>query len=823
MLEDAKTVFLPGMADKVNIQAGFRKNFKAPEKFAAAKLLITARSFYRVYLNGTFVFHGPARAGHGHARVDEIDITEFVKPGVNVLAVEVASYGNAYDYSNDITCEPGFLLAQVELDGQTVCATDKTWKALKLTQRRDKVDRYSHCREASELYDLDEAYFAWRTAPEKQLESAMGAIPAEEIPADVTLLPRGMRVPAFDTVRAAIVEAGGIRKLPQDKILLNFYEAPMAEQVKALKERPSSECCFDADVALEGKVDYCGISGASVAINEDAEADGAYVTADFGRMRTGFVGIEIELEPGAVVDLTHAERIEEDGGICPRPTSNNTLRLHAGTGKFRFLSFEPYGFRYLKVTVRGSKKFKVKDIFAVEYCFPETNAGSFLCSDEAVNHIYNAARLTLRLCTLDLFMDCPDRERGGWLCDSFWTGRAASLMLGDTDVEKAMLEDFLHLPVERQFHGFFPSCYPALGHFEKGTLTTWSFWLALELKEYADRSADADLIEKYRGRIALLINGANDFSNDDGLLENLPDVFIDWSLSNRAEYTGPVSVPANALFARVLEAMSTLYGREEWAVQAEKIRRKLREFAVTGSAGDPDRVLADSLQPAGNGNYTARGYTSESGIYTALWAGMMPYDAAPELFDNVTDRFGPAPEKSPLRRDIGPANMFIGLCVRLDLLSKLGLHRKMLDEIEALYLPMLKDGPGTLWESVGGRDSRCHGFNAHAGVLLTRDVLGLGPADEREKRFCVAPDPCGLRWAKGTMKTCTGMVSLSWSAGKNKFRISLTKPKDYTAKVILPREYRGLKAKIMGQARESGDGYYTVPAGNAAFYAELYR
>lgn len=814
MLEQAKSIFLPGMSEQINIQAGFRKDFPVSESFSAARLKLTARSFYRVYLNGQFVFHGPARAGHGHARVDDIDISGFLRPGVNALAVEVAGYGDAYGYSNDISCEPGFLLAAVEIDGKTVCATDKTWKALRLTGRRDKADRYSHCREISELYDLDEAYFSWRTAPENELI----AEPAEEINTELVLLTRGMPAPEFETVSPGIVEAGGIRKAPQDKILLNFYEAPMAEKIKALEERPSSECCFDIDGPLEGSFDYFGKSGAAVVLNEGVSQNGgAFVTADFGRMTAGFIGIEIELTPGAVVDLTHAERVEEDGSLCARPTSNNTLRLHAGLKKFCFLSFESYGFRYLKVTVRGCKRFTIKRLFALENAYPQTNAGSFLCSDETVNRLYNAAALTLRLCTLDIFMDCPDRERGGWLCDSFWTGRAAKLMLGDTAVEKAMLENFLHLAVEKQFHGFFPACYPALDKFENGTITTWSFWLVLELKEYAERSADTELIAKYRERIALLIDGANGFANKDGLLENLPGVFIDWSLSNRGEYTGPVSVPANALFACALDAAASLYARADWAEHAEKIRRKLKEYAVTGEPGGVDRVLADSLQPNGEGKYADRGFYSESGLYTSLWSGLFAHGEVPELLEHAADRFGPAPEKSPVRRDVGPANMFIGLCVRLDLLSRLGFFQKMFDELKALYLPMLKDGPGTLWESVGGRDSRCHGFNAHAGVLLTKDILGLYIADEREKRFSVAPHPCGLRWAKGTMLTQRGAVSLCWSAENNRFRLSLTKPEGYAAEIILPPETLALNEQNPSMAEKQGTGRYLVSAEKTAF------
>ena len=45
--------------------------------------------------------------------------------------------------------------------------------------------------------------------------------------------------------------------------------------------------------------------------------------------------------------------------------------------------------------------------------------GSFLCSDNKLNQIFDAARLALVLNTFDVFMDYPGRERGGWSMDSF--------------------------------------------------------------------------------------------------------------------------------------------------------------------------------------------------------------------------------------------------------------------------------------------------------------------------------------------------------------------------------------------------------------------
>ncbi|MHB8336004.1 MAG: alpha-L-rhamnosidase-related protein [Ignavibacteriaceae bacterium] len=45
---------------------------------------------------------------------------------------------------------------------------------------------------------------------------------------------------------------------------------------------------------------------------------------------------------------------------------------------------------------------------------------SFSCDDDSLNEIYSAAVQTFRQNSVDIFADCPSRERGGWLCDSYF-------------------------------------------------------------------------------------------------------------------------------------------------------------------------------------------------------------------------------------------------------------------------------------------------------------------------------------------------------------------------------------------------------------------
>ena len=156
--------------------------------------------------------------------------------------------------------------------------------------------------------------------------------------------------------------------------------------------------------------------------------------------------------------------------------------------------------------------------------------------------------------------------------------------------------------------------------------------------------------------------------------------------------------------------------------------------------------------------------------------------------------------------------MFIGLCIRLDMLSKLCYKEVMFEEIKYLCEYMLKEGPGTLWETVSGKSSRCHGFMAHIGVLLSRDILGLDiPQTLPEKSVNIAPNPCGLRFAQGTVNTPDGVISVSWYKNEDEFELNVSAPQTYKLNITLPKEIRGYDV-ITCNGEEIKDRQYVFSA-----------
>ena len=130
-------------------------------------------------------------------------------------------------------------------------------------------------------------------------------------------------------------------------------------------------------------------------------------------------------------------------------------------------------------------------------------------------------------------MDCPSRERAGWLCDSFFTARVAMDLCGHSTIEKNFLENFL-LPDKFEFlpDGMLPMCYPA-DHNDGVFIPNWAMWFVIELQEYLVRSGDRELVDALKPKVFALLEYFKPFQNDDGLLENLSSwVFVEWSKAN---------------------------------------------------------------------------------------------------------------------------------------------------------------------------------------------------------------------------------------------------------------------------------------------------
>ncbi len=92
-LQPAQWIWLPSERTLPNTFVLFRKEFTLPAQPVRATGWLTADSRYRLTVNGQRVQWGPAPCDPRQLDVDPLDITALLRPGKNVVAVEVLYYG----------------------------------------------------------------------------------------------------------------------------------------------------------------------------------------------------------------------------------------------------------------------------------------------------------------------------------------------------------------------------------------------------------------------------------------------------------------------------------------------------------------------------------------------------------------------------------------------------------------------------------------------------------------------------------------------------------------------------------------------------------
>ncbi|MDD5705024.1 MAG: hypothetical protein PHR35_03805 [Kiritimatiellae bacterium] len=758
----AQPVWLSGRDREKNLFVGFRCVFARPSN-GGLRLRIAASSLYRLFLNGAFVGHGPARGPHNFYRVDEYDLTSRSAPGINVMAVEVIGYNVPSYY---VLNQPAFLLAEI-LDGRGAVlaatgASSAGFAAQVLPERVQRVQRYSCQRTFVECYQLAPDCDRWRSD---------SAVPFGGEPLAVleprAVLPRRVPFSEFRCCQPTRLVAEGRSRL----ISTNWRDPKLAMGGRKGDGFAESElaCVLSHELAATvtdrlRELDVPWGRGNSFRL-----ADRAFRVLDFGVERSGFLGMKVRCRNAARLYVTFDE-IRVNGDVDWRRYAGcvNAISLSLQPGTYAFETLEPYALRYAKWMITEGDC-EIEDAYVREYVSPDAERAHFDCSDPVLNRIYAAARETFRQNTVDIFMDCPGRERAGWLCDSFFTARVAADLCGNHLVERNFLENYVLPPSFANIpKGMVPDNYPA--DFPLGAyIPNWALWLVLQLEEYATRSGDSAMIERFRSRIEGVFEFFRPYLNTDGLLENLQSwVFIEWSKAN--EFTQDVNYPTNMLYAAALDAAGRLYGEPAWRRQAEAVREVVRRQSFDGKFFVDNAVRSD-------GRLAATHNRTEVCQYYAFFTDVATPETHPDLWQILLHRLGPGRAEGILP-DIHAANALPGYFLRLEILSRYGQCRQILAELKK-YFDGMACTTGTLWENNTPVASCNHGFASHVAHILFRDVLGVWEVDTVKRTLRLRFPDLDLGRCEGRIPTPDGFIRVGWCREGGELATEVQAPAGY--------------------------------------------
>lgn len=698
----AVPVWIQNAETEMNITCGFYAS--VPKCETGAVIRIAAASVYHLYINGRFICYGPVRTAHGYHRVDAIQIDGLLNQEVNHVAIEV---WNPYVGAYSLIKAPAFVQAEVEIGGTVAVftsANNSGFTALRLNQRIRKMQRYNSQRTFTESYRLTPLDNLWR---EGNLSSTKPEVLAQT--AAKKLLPRGLPIHQYTFVPADTIAAGGtVETFVPNQIIQPWPQTCMGDVIQGYTIEQQQFHLTDEFQALRF------LPGTDSGMLPRQLESGSYIITDAKAEKSGLLTLQFSCTIPSVLWLTWDELLSSNVVKCERSIATSVIRLEVEPGTYDFQTFDIYSLKYLQIAcTQGSVELRSAGIR--EYIYPLPTAVSSGCSDPVHEKIWQAAKETFCQNASDIFMDCPGRERAGWLCDSFFIGRVEYALTGKCVMEKQFLENFL-LPESFEFlpKGMLPMCYPS-DHNDQNYIPNWAMWYVLQLADHVKRTDNRSLADAARARIYDLIHFFRPYLNEFGLLEKLDRwIFVEWSKAN--DFVLDVNFPSNMLYSGMLRAAAELYSDKELLRQSEAVRNAIRKIAFDGE------FFVDNAVRGKDGQLHVTNNRTETCQYYAFFFDVATPELHPALWHKLTTDFGPHRTKLGLWPEIHPSNAFIGNYLRLDLLVRHGLDRQTMEEMKG-YFEYMANTTGTLWEHNDTQASCNHGFASYYIYLLQQILM----------------------------------------------------------------------------------------------------
>jgi alpha-L-rhamnosidase len=804
---EARWIWDAGPPSPQNYYLHARKSFDLDAAPSAAKLLISADSKYKLYVNGEFIRRGPARSDSRWQQYDEFDVRSKLRPGRNAIAVLVHHYGDGR--IGFMLNERAGLICQLNLDGPSgkrSIASDGTWKVSPArawsfdTGPSMKVG-FPEIHNANLLpagwegADFDDS--RWPDARPIEPRQIAWTLTQREIPMLVEKEIFPERVHRIAEVLNLTPVASG-ETLIAERMAREILEEPVhvkVSEAQNLLRRDGKHA-----VVENGRIDYLMVE------DYDGTRD-ATIIVDFGRQINGFIRLNLEGHAGQVVDFAWSQRLAANQVPPVLRLSRNADRLILKNGKNEWESFEYKNFRYLQLTFRNLyRPLKIDSVSAQEYSYPAPVEGNFESSDPFLNWIWKAATRTTELSMDDGFMDNSYREKSQWYGDVSAVLLGTYAAMGNVPLVNKYFRDAQRGQLRDGFiQGVWPQAFPSL-------LPQEGLLYSLRLREHYELTGDLDILRRTNYPVlSRFLEWCRRHASPKGLLDKLP--YWNWFDWSNPDIRG-ASFATNAVYWKCLmdgAYLARVLGYAADASAFEKEAAALRQ-ELTQSFWDGQRGLyLDSLIEG-----KATGRVSEHSNYLALLFGLADGPRRDSILNGLLAGRERMARISP--------NAFYYLAAAL---AQAGKTEELLQIMRRRFGRMYREKSDTLWEdwSYNGRLVQINADSTPSGsvnvgasqvsypdnfrpedyyigmdrslaqgavvcpsYVLSTEVLGIKPAKPGFETVRLEPKLGGLAWAKGTFPSVRGPVGVDWKSAPKEFRIETRLPSGSAGELVLPME-----------------------------------
>ena len=433
---------------------------------------------------------------------------------------------------------------------------------------------------------------------------------------------------------------------------------------------------------------------------------------------------------------------------------------------------------------------EVLDVKYRESGYDADFVGSFKSDNEFCNKLWQKAQRTLYVNMRDIYMDCPDRERGQWWGDVVIELGQAGYVFDERAhllTRKAIHELMNHQREDGTIYSPIPGSFmqelPCQMLAAVGQYGFYTYYL-----QTGDKKTIDDVYDRVKRYVFDVWNPSNKelvdlrkggwFWGDWGTnidQEALQQCWYAIALQGFAKQARLTGHNTDAMMAEQnYDKMIGAFNKRYW-------NEKLQQYRTPEYSDQPD----DRVQAM------------------AVLAGFVPQ----ERYDAMRNFFKKHYQSSTYMEKYV-----------LEALCKMGYYEDAMTRMEKRFGEMVAAPYTTLWEGweyTGGRGMTYksgHGTYNHAWsggglIILSKHIAGIEPVAPKFEKFSVEPNLAKLNFVETTVPTVYGNIEMRAEKSGKQLNIALSVPNGTTAEVRLPKGYSKLEC-----GEQSGD-VLTLAAG----------
>ncbi len=471
------------------------------------------------------------------------------------------------------------------------------------------------------------------------------------------------------------------------------------------------------------------------------EGDASGTLYDFGRETFGYLKVN---GLKGTVRVYYGESREEalDHDHC------ETLDVLTSDISHQPSDIASKAFRFVYIEKDGDATY-TDVLMDYEYApFDTQHSGSFRCSDDEINRIWDVAAYTMDLTTREFFMDGIKRDRWTWSGDAIQSYLMNYYLRFDAECVKRTI---------RQLRGK----DPVTAHVN--TIMDYTFYWFKSIHDYYEYTGDVAFVREMWPRMVTLMNYVESRLNSQGMAEGQPDdwIFVDW-VDFPMHKRGTLCFE-QILFMKAMETMALCAklvlpttpdgSPSAYRVKAEELRNKIKQTFWSYEQKAYYHAIEDGTMN--------RQITKFPNMFAILY-GLAYEEERREIMQSVM-----------LNPDVPAITTPYMRFYELETLLIDGRHEQVLKEIRDYWGGMLREGATSFWEkyvpsesgtqhlAMYGRPygkSLCHAWGASPVYLLGKYYLGVRPTRPGYEEFEIRPSLGDLDWLEGDVPTPHGMI-----------------------------------------------------------------